>query len=163
MNVYDLIKNSLKYFDNQTEKYKEIIFDTIPKFNEIDFKISITDNKDNILLSKHFEILGTFDQQTKVWVWAWMLPYLHLETISLSKKLLDYGLKLEPESNNIDHFYIKSQLINSRFLIENNIELDIHLAVVSYLLKDNHLFIYPYRIYFNKEKTKYQTVYYIIK
>lgn len=162
--VSSLIKKALEYYDNQNSINHKYLFNSYI-LNKEENKVVIIDeiNNNNIKLEANYEILGLFDYQTKVWIWAWLLPYLKLDNMIIAKKLLDYGLKLEPSSNNNDHYYIKSQLINSRILIENNIELDIHLAVISYLVKDLYSFIYPKKIYYNKEKTKYMIYYYIIK
>ena len=165
MDINNLIKKSLEYYDKQQTKHKYY-------WNESDIftetkenKITIVDskNENNIKLKSTYEILGVFDNQTKVWIWAWLLPYLNYNETIISRKLLEYGLKLEPGSNTNDHFYIKSQLLNSRILIEDDIELDIHLALVSYLVKELYLFIIKTQTYYNSEKTKYSTIYYLIK
>lgn len=165
MNINNLIKKSLEFYDNQNAINYKYLFNSQLLNRPNEEKVLIVDefNFDNIKLEASYEILGIFDNQTKVWIWSWLLPNMSLNEILISKKLLDYGLKLEPSSNTHDHFYIKSQLTNSRILIENNIELDIHLAIISYLVKDLYLFIYPKKIYYNEEKTKYLICYYIIK
>ena len=81
----------------------------------------------------------------------------------LSRELLNYGLKLEPSSNSLEHFYIKALLVNSRVKIDEDIQLETNLAICSYLTKNKILFIYPRRRYLNNEKTKYVTFYYFIK
>jgi len=160
-NIADLIKKSLKYYDQQNIDNEKYINNKQISFDKDAFEIKIIDNK-KVILKKKYQILGIFDQQTKIWIWAWLLPNLSKDETTLSRQLLDYGLKLDPGTNNILHSYIKSQLVNARFLIEDNIELDINLAIAAYLLKNNYSFIYPYILYFNKEKTKYQTIYYLI-
>ena len=138
MNINNLIKKSLEFYDNQNAINYKYLFNSQLLNRPNEEKVLIVDefNFDNIKLEASYEILGIFDNQTKVWIWSWLLPNMSLNEILISKKLLDYGLKLEPSSNTHDHFYIKSQLTNSRILIENNIELDIHLAIISYLVKD---------------------------
>lgn len=162
MDFSDLIKKSLEYYDKQNYKNKKYIENTniVTKPNE---SIEIYDGDDNLLLKTKYEILGLFDNQTNVWLWAWLLPFVNLEETTISRKLLDYGLKLQPQSNSKDHYYIKSQLLNSRITIEDSIELDIHLALSSYLIKDMFLFIKPLKMFLNKEKTKYCTFYYLVK
>ncbi len=162
MDFGDLIKKSLEYYDEQNEKNKKYIKNTIIEVSSTD-KITIMTEEHNILLESYYEVLGLFDNQTNIWLWAWLLPFLNASETIISRKLLDYALKLEPKSNSYDHYYIKSQLLNSRITIESDIELDIHLALSSYLIKDLFLFIKPLKIYLNKEKTKYCTFYYLIK
>jgi hypothetical protein len=163
MDFSDLIKKSLEYYDSQNDKNKKYIENTKIIFSGEDNQISLIDKDENILLDCNYEILGLFDNQTNVWLWAWLLPFLNSNDTIISRKLLDYALKLEPQSNSYDHYYIKSQLLNSRITIEDSIELDIHLALSSYLIKDLFSFIKPLRINLNKEQTKFNTIYYLIK
>jgi hypothetical protein len=163
MDFSDLIKKSLEYYDSQNDKNKKYIENTKIIFSGEDNQISLIDQDENILLDCNYEILGLFDNQTNVWLWAWLLPFLNSNDTIISRKLLDYALKLEPQSNSYDHYYIKSQLLNSRITIEDSIELDIHLALSSYLIKDLFSFIKPLRINLNKEQTKFNTIYYLIK
>ena len=99
-------------------------------------------------------------------MWGWMSPTYKNREIEFSKKLLDYGIKINIDSinpNTLDKLYLKTQFTNSRFLLNNKIQLDLHLAISLYLLKDNFDFIYSDIVYLNKEKTKYLTVYYVLK
>ncbi len=162
MDFSDLIRKSLEYYDNQNYKNKEYIENTVIEVKSKD-KITILDKDYNIILEANYEILGLFDNQTNIWLWSWLLPFMSSSETVISRKLLDYALKLEPQSNSYDHFYIKSQLLNSRITIEDAIELDIHLALSSYLIKDLFLFIKPLKIFLNEDKTKYSTIYYLIK
>ena len=59
-------------------------------------------------------------------------------------------------------YYLKTQLVNSRFLVKENLQLELHLAIASYLLKDKIKFIYPIKTFLSKEKNKYITRYWII-
>ena len=98
-------------------------------------------------------------------MWAWMSPdFLSNETI-IVKKLLNYGLKINPttiKTLSPDKLYLKTQLVNSRFLLEDEIQLELHLAIASYLAKDNFKFIFNKKRYLNKDNTKYITMYYLI-
>jgi hypothetical protein len=69
-----------------------------------------------------------------------------------------------PPINKLDNeqLYLKTQMVNSRFLLYDEFQLDLHLAISSYLAKDSFKFIYSKRKYLNKEKSKYITVYYLI-
>ena len=48
----------------------------------------------------------------------------------LLRKILNYGVELEPTNN-----FLKTELITSRFRVTNKIQLDIYSAIVSYLSK----------------------------
>lgn len=86
------------------------------------------------------EILGMYDKKNKVWIWGWVNPYYLSEDLVTVKELLNYGLSLEYKTNTDIHYYLKLNLVNSRIGM-NKLELVIHLAIISYLLKDKSKFI----------------------
>jgi len=159
-NVSDFIKKSLNYFDEQNNKYKKYL----PKNTELLLKEKkIIDFKTKKLITNiDFQVLGVYHNKTNVFIWAWVLPYLNLNETKISRELLDYGLKLEPKTNNIDHYYIKSLLINSRMCIENDIDLELLQSMSAYLLKDKFDFIYEYK-YGKSNDDILLTTYYLIK
>jgi len=146
----EFIKKALIHYDNQNIKYlsmlklnhENVIFNS--DNTEITF---IYDNKKDIF---DFDMLGYFDNQNKIWIWGWLLS--DANQTSLSRELLNYGLKLESSSNSIEHFYIKALLVNSRIKIEEDTVLETNLAICSYLIKNKILFIYPRIRYLNNEK-----------
>jgi hypothetical protein len=160
-NVSDFIKKSLDYYDKQNNKYKKYL----PKNTEllleekqiIDFK---TKKK---IANIEFQVLGVFHNKTNIFIWSWVLPYLSIDLTKTSRELLDYGLKLEPQTNNINHYYIKSLLINSRIYIENDINLELIQAISAYLLKDKLDFIYEYKFGNKSSSDIFLTTYYLIK
>ena len=160
INLDILIDKSLNYYDNQNNEYKSFIDDDITINREDN---SIKFNK----LNKEFkyELLGIFDNTTNIWMWGWMIPeFLYNET-NLVRKLLMYGLKITPTvitPVSDEKLYLKTQLVNSRFLLYEQFQLDLHLAIASYLVKDSIKFIYYKKKYLNKDKTKFITVYYFI-
>ena len=159
-NITQLVKKALYNYDIKNEQYKDIISQS-----KID-----RDRNEIILKFKNknfnYNILGLFDNTTNIWMWGWMSPIYKNKEIEFSKKLLDYGIKINIDSinqNTLDKLYLKTQFTNSRFLLNNKMQLDLHLAISLYLLKDNFDFIYSDIIYMNKEKTKYLIVYYLLK
>jgi hypothetical protein len=161
-NIKEFFNKALKYYDNQQLEYYTYI-------NNSDYNIIETNNTITILpinniksiITYTYEILGILDNQTHVWIWSWLVPDFDENIVKLTKELLFYGLKLEPRSNTDIHSYLKIQFLNSRILIENDIELDTHLSIISYLMKDKILFILP--IILNKKNKNNQTIYYLIK
>jgi len=156
------IKKSLQYYDNQNLANIEIlqVSDSNVKF-DVEAK-TITFITDNGEKEFNFEMLGYFDNQSNIWIWSWLLTNLNSEQTKMARELLDYGLKLEPTSNSVEHFLIKSLLVNSRISIEEDIQLDSNLAICSYMLKNKIKFIYPRRRYLDDSKN-YVTFYYLIK
>jgi hypothetical protein len=152
MDIKNIINKSLLNYDITNEKYSKFINDDSKiKNNKI-----VINNKDF-----KYEVLGIFDTQTNIWLWSWLIPSIKQEHINISRYLLDYGLNLTAESNMKEMMFLKTQLTNSRFILEDSIQLDIHLAICSYLLNENIKFIYPQKQILSKNHSI--IVYYIIK
>ena len=159
------IKKALQHYDNQNLTNIEIL--QIPD-SDVKFSLdtnTITFNLDEKEKSFDFEMLGYFDNHANIWIWAWLLTNLNSEQTKISRELLNYGLKLEPTSNSIEHFFIKSLLVNSRISIEEDIQLDTNLGIFSYMIKNKIKFIYPRKRYLENSNNKdnYVTFYYLIK
>ena len=158
-NLKLLLKKSLLNYDIKNEKYKETI-----NSKEYIYK------KENNTLEFHklnkkykFNILGMFDYSKKIWIWSWLIPNYSYQHIFYIKKLLDYGIKLNPPKTEKEFLWVKTQLVNSRFLIDNNIQLNIHLAIISYLLKDNFDFVYPVTKKLSENNNDKLIIFYILK
>ena len=157
----EIIKKALDYFDMKTYKYNYLISNQNIKVNTIDNLITFKLEEDNI--KYNYELLGYYDNMTGIWIWGWVLSYLNHKDISLCKFLLEYGLKLEPETTTQEHLMIKGILVNSRIKIDEIVQLDINLAIYSYIVRDNFKFIYPRRKYLDDSKKSYITFYLLIK
>ncbi len=153
--ISELILKSFEYYDNQNYIYKKYLN-----------KNGILDGENSVIIFEKekfkYELLGVFDNQTNVWIWSWMIPLIDNEKSNISKKLLNYGLNIFPNNDSEDSIYLKTQLLNSRFLIEDKFQLEIHLALSSYLAKDNFKFLYPIKQYLDDKKKRYITKYFLI-
>ena len=163
MNVESLSQNiriSLEKYDFICKKYEKFInHDNILIENDV----KITFKFDDYFDEYSCEFLGYFDNQNLIWIYSWVLPNYDLNKTKISRELLEYGLKLEPDSNTDEHFMIKSLLVNSRIQIEESIQLDINLALYTSLLRDKIKFIYPKILYLDESKKNFITFYYLIK
>lgn len=154
-----IVKNALLNYDIKNEKFKEII-----NTKEYIFKKENAVLEFNSLNKKFkFNILGIFDYSKKIWIWSWLVPSYSYNHILYTKKLLDYGIKINPEKIDVEFLWIKTQLVNSRFLLDDSLQLDIHLAISSYLLKDNFEFVYPVTKQLTKNKNDKLIIYYVLK
>lgn len=155
----NIITDALRYYDNNIEKYN----DFYNKIDNVDFKESTNDLEHNIIIfydknkkkifESKYEIIGLYNDFANVWTWAWSIPSNTRNKIQIIKNVLNYGIDLNP-----DQVFLKTELITSRFKISNNIQLDIHSAIASYLAKQP--LIYKY-IYDDKNLNIVKTIYYL--
>jgi hypothetical protein len=141
----DLVKNSLEYFDKNKDKY-ESKFKNVKyistKTSDIDTEQTVKyfyDASFNLLFKSRCEYIGLFDIEYGLWSWAWSIIFLKKKDTAIIRKILNFGTELEPEST-----FLKTELVLSRFKITNKIQIDIHLAIVSYLAKKPIIFCQKY-------------------
>ncbi len=161
-NISLIVEKALEYYDMKNIKYKKYLQTNTTLIDREKNTIKFTDIDD---LEYKYEILGVFDNTNNIWMWSWMIPEFMYNETNITRQLLNYGLKITPtiiSSIPDDKLYLKTQMVNSRFLLQNEFQLELHLAISSYLAKDNFNFIYYKRKYLNKDKTKYITLYYLI-
>jgi hypothetical protein len=163
--LIDFIKKSLIYFDNQNNKYRKFLTNTTMYTNNINNNkiINKKTGKDvDENLKFETQVFGIFIHESKIFLWGWTLPYLGQSEIKISKELLNYGLQLEPVSNTVSHFYLKSLLVNARNYIETDFDLELIQSISSYILKDKFNFIYPRNSY-QKNGDIFMTTYFLVK
>lgn len=103
------------------------------------------DSKNNINSLNNVNIIGYYDNNSKIWYNAWAIYASDNDTIlkySKSKETLKYALNIEKDMTSIDfpqRIIIKSCLINSKYYINESIQLDIIIAIIMYLNKATRL------------------------
>ena len=146
-----IIKKSLDLYDEQNEKNKEFIEHSAVRRLYTIQGSNINDEtaKEREIIyfgetSFNYEILCVFDLKTRIWAWSWLFPLLNKKFSYESRQLLNYALDKNIISiNDEENIFIKTQLTNSRLYIPDSFQLDIMLALCSYLLQDRIKFIYP--------------------
>lgn len=140
----DIVRNALEYYDMNTEKYIDLFNDIhyISFKNQnvndpIDPIIIMYDSNKNKIFESKYELIGVLDNKTKIWIWGWSIPGIGKKIVNTVRKILNYGLDLDPTD-----LYLRTQLITSRFRIDSNAQIDSHIAVTSYLAKKNIIFKY---------------------
>ncbi|AYV78752.1 MAG: hypothetical protein Edafosvirus30_3 [Edafosvirus sp.] len=138
-----LVADALEYYDKNIDQYGNMFKD----IKYISFEIKSSDIQHNIIhmydkdkneiFRSNYEVIGLFNNMSKTWTWAWSNPVFSKNTTYISKKILNYGIDLDPDVK-----FLKTELITSRFRISSMIQLDIHVAIASYLSKKPVIFKY---------------------
>lgn len=146
----DIVTKALEYYDKNNEKYNNILSKI--KFIKFEGKVDsdmertviiLYDKNKNEIFRSRIEYIGTFFTFSKTWAWSWAVPEYHKNVTYISRKIFNYGLDLDPS---IDNIFLRAELLTSRFRISNPVQLDIHVAISSYLSKIPfiyELYLYP--------------------
>lgn len=143
MDNITFVTTSLKYLDENNEKYEGIL--KYAKF--IKYILAENDMTNNIVVfydknkkeifKSRYEIIGLYNTDVNTWTWSWAIPTFKKNNTGTARKLLNYGLMLDPSVK-----YLKTELITSRFRVADLVQLDIHIAIASYISKNP--FVYKY-------------------
>lgn len=155
------VKKALEHYDNQKWDNRIYNYNQDVKFDEASSTITFFNKDTNKIFD--YELLGYYDNQNYIWIWGWVLGDFNYRDTPQCKYLLEYGLKLESSTTTLEQHMIKGILVNSRIKIEEQAQLDVNLAIYSYIIKDRIKFIYERRRYIDKTSDKYVTFYYLIK
>ena len=132
----DIVTNSLKYYDKNMEIYKDKL--KYAKYFKIEESSSDTqheillfyDENKKLILKTRYEYIGIYGHNTQTWIWGWSIPTLRKISTTIIRKIFNYGAELDPSES-----FLKTELVTARFMISDPIQLDIHMAIVSYLSK----------------------------
>ena len=146
-----IVSKSLEYYDKNLELNNKKFFNNINKTKFIKNEDNNDMNKNIIefyynkkkLYSFKYEEIGSYYNKSKLWIWAWADPKLKKKENYISRKILNYGLDLDTNQN-----FLKTELVTSRFTVSNLLQLDIHVAIASYLTKIPN--IYCHKVSLNK-------------
>ncbi len=136
------IKDALEYYDNNCDKYNNFLnkikfIKFVNNNNQTDGIIFLDENKKELLVSS-YEILGIYLPKQHLWKWSWSIPAWHKKYTFISRKILEYAFNLDYSKEHL----LRSKLINSKIKIINNLQLDIHIALSSYIGKQPLIFKY---------------------
>lgn len=150
-----LVTNSLAHYDENNEKYANILnsakylrwlkSDTDENHNKVIF---FDKNKKEIFRSR-YEIIGIYTSIGNTWTWSWAISRFKKNNTNIARKIWNYGSILNPDNNE----FLKQELITSRFRITHPIQLDIHVAIAAYLSKNS--IIYKHFDYINEKKENF--------
>jgi hypothetical protein len=137
----NILTQALEYFDKNNEKFSKLrnkikyvsVYTTKEGIKKR--KLIFFDENKNKLFTSRFEIISKFYKKPKIWVWGWGVPNISNYLTNIIRKLWNYGVSLEYNDTKIQQLVLKNDLITSRFVINDDTQLDIHLSLASYLTK----------------------------
>ena len=162
MDFNQIVNNALEYYDTNTIKY----YEKIKKYKYYQLsrdegKIFFYDESQQKIDEYGYDVIGKHLFNENIWVWGWSDGFLEKQNITLSRKLLNYALDLSSTD-----ILLKTAFITSRIQIDSQYQIDINVALASFLSK--HEFIYKLNFYggfdaMNKIKQKQnpEKVYYL--
>lgn len=136
MDTITLIKTALEYYDKNQQKYADLLKNVkfikfIKAEKNIDHSVVVFfDSDKKEIYRSRYEIIGVHNVYSNIWTWAWAIFSLKKNNTNIMRKIWNYGAVLDPSDK-----YLKLELITSRFRIDDPIQIDIHIAMSSYLSK----------------------------
>lgn len=138
-----IIQDSLDYYDKHRDTYKKYI----DKFYYYKKNISMNDNEkstitffdknDNKVLEANIDMIGSLNTYTNLWTWSWANIKSPKNLNYLSRKMLNYGLDIMGKDK--VHLYLKQLLISSDINVVNDLQLEIILAISSFIIQNPHI------------------------
>jgi hypothetical protein len=130
-----VLANSLEYYDSFQPEIIDIISKTeyieIVHSNNSNDTYILYDKNDNVIIKSRIEHLAIYIPNTNIWKWSWSVPFIKHTNTFISRKILEYAFSLD-ETKEI---FLKSTLTNSNIDIDNSYQIDIYLALSSFLSK----------------------------
>lgn len=140
-----MIKNALIFYDENNEKNNEFLkkikyIKMINNETKNDI-LSLYDKNYKMILQSPWEILAIYLPNQHIWKWGWSIPSFPQKYTFISRKILEYAFNLETDKE----FFLRSKLINSKIDIVNNLQIDINIAIASYISKQSFILKYSNR------------------
>lgn len=160
-----IIPNSFSYFDMMTEKYEKIrkkmkyykyYFprETDDEINTEHIVMHFFDDDKTFLFKTRIECLGQYCKNYNMWCWAWSIPILNKAYSTISRNVFLYGTDINISTNtgkrNYELIDLKNSLVNSRFEVDDIVDVEMFCAISSYLAKKP--MIIPIK-YFNPQES----------
>lgn len=141
----DIVNDALKYYDENNEKYlnikKKIKFVKHAQADQRDIegvKLIFYDKDMKELFTSRVEVLGEYFPEIQIWCWGWSIPSLEKSLSSIIKRVWLYGCDID--IRNPANVLLKNELITSRFIINDPVQIEMHCAIASYLSKKPLIF-----------------------
>lgn len=136
----NIISDALAFYDANNELYKKIkkkikhVKREMMNPNDVEnVKFTFYDADKNALFTSRIEILGKYYNTINTWIWGWCLPEIPKSLTSIIRKVFLYGTDID--RSGLANVMLRNELLTSRFRIEDEIQLEIHCAIASYLSK----------------------------
>lgn len=152
----NIVTKALDYYDANREKYDKFL-SKIKSFRISERKSSDMDHStiiffdanNNQVWTTRYEVLGTYYSESNTWAWSWAKANSPKNQTYLARKILNYGLNIDIDmkiTNASEKVFLKTELITSRFRINDPVQLDVHIALSSYISKIPIIipFVYTY-------------------
>lgn len=143
---FNTIKAAIEENDNYEYKLlnflKKIEYIKISNSINLTPRIKLFDSNKNLLLESAYENVGVYKQKNNTWIWAWSMNSINNNQNFISRNILLYSFKLRSEIES--EYLLKSILLDSKHLIKNKLQLEILLALSSYLSKFHFILKIPY-------------------
>ena len=133
-----LLLNALNNYDNIIEKSKKYFLQrNLSNISDKSYNQNFKLYHNNNEITNNFEIetIGSYISKDNIWVWGWIYDKTKLfEIVNWCYNAID--------KNTLYNIFIKTIFSNGKFIISDSIQIDIILALSSYLYKTDVILSY---------------------
>lgn len=139
-NFTRLVRDALEYYDENMIKYYDLSqsfkYYSLDKPNG---KIIFYDDNKQKIYDTPYDVIGKYIPSQYIWVWGWSSGELDKNIIRTSRNVLNYAFDLDK-----NEILLKTALITSRYRITQQYQIDIHVALATFLSKQPFIYKLDY-------------------
>ncbi len=158
MNDSDIIKMSLKNYDNSNDIMKRILklysVQIIQGMNNTQSKVIFIDKTTKkTVFEGEIETVGHYYDKFKIWCWSWSNYTKTQSEYDMARLVMIKAISFPQESS-----HLRAMLTTSRYIIQYTIQIDIILALFSEFSKHNYIFPIIFKLSDNTNYVSYYVI-----
>lgn len=145
-----IIPDALRYYDENTDRFikvrRKIRYVRNSSYDSNNdrtistdhLRLSFHDRDKKHLFTSRVEIVGKYYEGQQVWIWGWALPSINKSLSTIIRDVFIYGTDINvytDQTPNDQNILIKNELLTSRSIVTDIIQVESHCALASYLSK----------------------------
>ena len=143
-----IIPDALRYYDQNTERFlklrrmiryiKNVTAAAGDTYGTDHIVISFYDENKKVLFTTRIEMIGSHHKAEQIWVWGWAVPVINKAMTTIIRDVFIYGTDINVSTNGIfdeQKILLKNELLSSRSIVTDIIQVETHCALASYLTK----------------------------
>ena len=136
-----ILTNALLNYDkiiNESYNYNFYLDNKVDILNNNKKALIINNKLTKFNIKNEYDLIGIYDLKNHIWVWGWLVLDTNVKQLWIWDLSRYY---VNNKSNNMVNDIIHTSLINSKFILTENLQLEIILSIALYFCKSDLLFV----------------------